>query len=222
MKPCVMALALGALGVLTIQATPVTEITGGTISRSYSYIGSSPSETDSLTLNGSSGGVDFRILLLNMADSFPPYYGVTAFTDHVSASVILLMNCPGSCDPTPGSLDLDVTSFLSNAVGPYPGPNSSSGLFSTSGSFTAPGINILLTGVGTTNLGLTTLFDPDPGFFFYGPSFFQYTFVPAPEPAVMVSTGLGLLALILARRRTGNRSRPPRRGRSRLLRHFLT
>ena len=191
MKPWVMALGLGALGVLTIQAEPVTEITGGSISRGYSFLGHRfLGETDDLTLYGSTGGVDFSIQLTGiMTDSFPFYNPVTTFTDHVSAGVFLFMNCPG-CDPIPGSLSLDVQSFLSGT----------GGIFSASGSFTAfsgSPLSIPLTGGGTTRVGFYQFYDPDPGYYYYDPAYVSYNFVPAPEPAVMISTGLGLLALLV-------------------------
>lgn len=194
MKLCIKALVLGVLGVLTIQAGPVTEITGGTMYRSYSGL---VTEFDGLDLTGP----DFRMILGIMADSVP-FYTSTPFTDHVSATVMYLPgwpNCP-SCSPIFGTVDLDVTTYLSLPLGPYPGPDRSTGIFSATGTFTAPGVNIPLTGGGTTLVNLRPLFDPDPGYTYYAPGLISYTFAPAPEPALAIPTGLGLLALILARR----------------------
>ena len=210
MKPCLMALGLGAFGVLALRAEPVTEITGGSISRSYSVLNHNfLGETDDLTLHFSTGGVDFSLFSVNMTDSFPPYYGVTTFTDHVSASVVLSPTCP-VCDPTFGAVNLDVTSYLNAALGPSNGPSGASGRFSASGSFTTSGITIPLIGGGTVHVGLQQFYDPDPGYFYYDPSFFQYNFIPVPEPAVMISTGLGLLSLVLGRRPARDANRPPR------------
>jgi len=78
-----------------------------------------------------------------------------------------------------------------------PGPTNYTGLFSATGSFSAPGIAIPLIGAGTTTLNLQQIWDPDPGFYYYAPALIKYDFVPVPEPALMIPTGLGLLALVL-------------------------
>src|ERR1035438_3665253 len=111
MKRGLLTLGLGVLSALTMRAGPVTDISSGNITRDYIYNNwyQAPGESDSLTLSGSSGGVDFSIGLLpgtNLTYSFPSF-GST-FTDQITASFAEL--CMPSC--VLGTLALDVQATL--------------------------------------------------------------------------------------------------------------
>ncbi len=208
MKQCLLTLVCAMLGALTTRAEPVIDINGGSISRVYSYqpfdggfIRSPVTETDDLTLNGSFGDLDFSIRLLNMTDSLVPY-GPT-FTDHITASAILCTPLLCGPDAVLGNVDLVVQAYLGMGFTPYPGPSRYTGGFSASGSFSGPGINLPLGGIGATTLWLVPLWEPDicPSCFSYGRGAVRYDFAPIPEPAVMFTTGAGLLALMLWSRR---------------------
>ena len=120
-----LTLGLGVLGALTMRADAVTDISSGGITRSYIYNNwfQGPAEFDSLTLSGSSGGVDFSIHLFggtNLTESYVSF-GPT-FTDQITASFAEL--CMPSCGipgPSPiyGTLTLDVQATLNGFSHPY-------------------------------------------------------------------------------------------------------
>jgi hypothetical protein len=206
-----LTLGLGVLGALTMRAGPVTDISSGDITRDYVYYSYShaPGESDSLTLSGSTGGVDFSISsFVNMTPAMPLFD--STFTDQITAETQL---CMPSC--VLGTLTLDVQATLNGFSYPYCafpipstggchplGPSSFTGDFTATGSFLANGpggVDIPLDGVGTTTVAFTVLFDPTGPDFFFAPGSVSYNFIAVPEPSVIFTTGLGLGLLALTR-----------------------
>ncbi len=206
MKPCVLTLILGALGALTAQAA---SLTAGEIHRIYVYsgmVGPPVGEDDGGTIFGSTMDFDFKITLIDTANAYVPSSAGFHFTDHVvaSASLFCITSCSVPGGAAIGTVDLNLEATVSNYLYLYPGPSSFAGLFSAMGSFSGSGLDIPLTGGGTTTVNLALRYDLDPGYYYYGPGSVQYQFIAIPEPTTIIPSALVLSALLLRfRRRSG-------------------